>query len=555
MVCLAIAPVLILTWTAADNTLSSVEKEIIAGSRTRVNWAGQYLEELILRFDDLFYSLQIDELIIKAVEKEADEVTILDTQKRLISAYYTHSRMIDNLDLYIHSTGEEISVNALTSGRISRPDIRSGKWTPIFNGPVSLRLEEVSGSVYALHSINTFMERRLLGGMAVRIDEDVIDFVMNILRPDDEGHVLLLNEAGELLAGSPVSILSGETLGWLDPIEYFADDVPLFRDGTSLVFAKKLYKERLTIIKTLPVEVIDASSRRILAAGLLTGGILILATVLLSILFSLQISKPIVNLARTMEETSLLDFEHLNVNRHNEVGLLEEGYNTMMMRMRDLVEKEYQREIDLRNARLNALHAQINPHFLYNTLQLIGGMAMAKNAPEIYQVSKAVGDLFRYTTASEGELVTLEKELKHIENYLVIQEMRYKGRCNVEIRIDDSVRDVLIPQFTLQPIIENAFEHGLQPKPGKWNIMVRAVKKKRGVLLLISDNGIGMESAALYRQRALLFQKNIIKNTAESHIGMKNVDTRLKLHFGKSYGLKIFSTPGQGSRIVIRLPE
>ena len=133
--------------------------------------------------------------------------------------------------------------------------------------------------------------------------------------------------------------------------------------------------------------------------------------------------------------------------------------------------------------------------------------------------------------------------------------MRFKGRCSVSINVEDAVRETDIPQFTLQPIVENAFEHGLQAKRGMWNISISAKSQHKGILLVIQDDGVGMSPDLLSRQRHHLFQRNIVKNTAESHIGLKNVDTRLKLHFGNQYGLKLFSREGVGTSIVLILPD
>lgn len=560
MLFLTILPVIILTLVATDNTLKSVEKEIIDTNITKVDWGGQYLNDLFLQFEDLFYSLQIDNDLLDIIESNRglnSDDNYIKTKVLLIklrSAFYSNSRIMDKLDLYLNSSGQEISIDAAISGNITYPDITLGKWDTIINGPVSLRLEPVSNTIYAIHSINAFADRRLLGGIAVRIHEDIIIRVMDILMDQELGDVLLLNDIGELLAGSPISVLSGNYITHLSSLSKRCNNIDVFKDDKHIVFTKILEKERLTIIKTISREHIKGSSRRIIVAGLFTSGILIFVSIFLAVLFSIYISKPIIKLAKTMEKTTLADFKKLKVESRDEIGTLVNGYNTLMQGMGDMVEKDYQSEIDLRNARLNALHAQINPHFLYNTLQLIGGMALAKKAPEIYDVSRAVGNLFRYTTALEGKLVALEKEINHIRNYLMIQELRFKGRCRVEFEIEECIKETLIPQFTLQPIVENAFEHGLKSKIGLWSISIKAIRQKRGILVKVEDNGVGMDRGILCIQRKLLAKKVILKNSSESHIGLKNVDTRLKLHFGELYGLRLFSTTGKGSRVIMILP-
>ncbi|MGL1890147.1 MAG: sensor histidine kinase [Spirochaetaceae bacterium] len=558
---MTILPVVILTWVATDNTLKSVEKEIIDANSTKVNWAGQYLDDLIQQFDDLFYTLQIDDDFVDVIEASgklnSDKNYVITNALlgKLRSSFYSNSRTIDKLDLYFNSSGQEISISAAISGNITYPNITIGKWSTIINGPVSLRLKPISNSIYVIHSINAFADRRLLGGMAIRINREVLSRVSDILGEGESGNIFLLNDMGELLSGAPLSLLSEDYLRHWRSLSDIGGDIDIYSDDKNIIFTKTVDRQRVTIIKTIPLDLIARSSKRIVIAGLFTSGILILVSIFIAVLFSLRISKPIINLSKTMTETSLGDFKKLKIESKDEIGILVEGYNNLMLGMKDMVEREYQSEIDLRNARLNALHAQINPHFLYNTLQLIGGMALVKEAPEIYDVTRAVGSLFRYTTASEGHVVILEKEINHIRNYLMIQELRFKGRCSVSIEIDESIKDILIPQFTLQPILENAFEHGLQPKAGKWSISIRAIQQKKGVLIIISDDGIGMNRDILNSQKKFLLQKKIQKNSIDSHIGLKNVDTRLKLHFGDLFGLRLFSTVGLGTKVLIVIPS
>jgi two-component system sensor histidine kinase YesM len=179
---------------------------------------------------------------------------------------------------------------------------------------------------------------------------------------------------------------------------------------------------------------------------------------------SLRITRPIVGLAKTMRTAPIHHFEMTSVNSRDEIGLLERGYNSMMQRIRELIEHEYQREIEVKNAQLMALQAQINPHFLNNTLLMVGGLALSKGVPEIYRIAKGIGDLLRYSIGSGAEPASLADELTHARNYLLIQEQRFLGRCKIAVDAEDPLPRLLLPRFALQPLIENAFEHGLQPK-------------------------------------------------------------------------------------------
>ncbi|HKJ85072.1 MAG TPA: sensor histidine kinase, partial [Spirochaetia bacterium] len=214
----------------------------------------------------------------------------------------------------------------------------------------------------------------------------------------------------------------------------------------------------------------------------------------------------------------------------------------------------YEQEIELKDARLMALQAQINPHFLNNTLNLLGGMALAKGAPEVYKLARAVGDMFRYAVGSQGDLVNLEQELAHVRNYLLIQQNRFAGRCEVRVHADPAVLAARIPRFTLQPLVENAFEHGLQKKPGAWRLDVSCALRRRGALLVVRDNGVGLGRERLLEVRAHLRDGEDAPSGESASIGLRNVDTRLRLHFGPGHGIRVCSGEGAGTTVIAVLP-
>jgi two-component system sensor histidine kinase YesM len=200
------------------------------------------------------------------------------------------------------------------------------------------------------------------------------------------------------------------------------------------------------------------------------------------------------------------------------------------------------------------LQAQINPHFLNNTLNLLGGMAVAKGVPEIYGIAQAVGDMFRYAAEVDRDLVPLNQELRHVKNYLLIQEHRFTGRCSVDVAVDVDVQMTRVPRFTLQPLVENAFEHGLQGKRGAWSVSIRGHRCRRGTIIVVADDGKGMSPETLRELRSRLRDKKTGEPVTHS-IGLRNVDARLKIHFGNRYGLRVFATPEAGTRIVVVLPN
>jgi len=581
MIGLTTLPVLTVTWIATNNTRASVEKEMVSANASRMLWADQYLDELIQQLDAMFYSLQINKTLMDGMgEVDSADVGVQYRtqnyiQNTLTSAYYANSRKIDLLTLYAHGSRKAFSVNYASSGMVSAVDLGSGEWSRLTRDPVNLYFKSsTSGdSIYAYHGIYRFEDRELLGGMSVRLNKDVWEEVGRIVRSEPESSVFLMNDEGELLSGSTEAEASGELATKLGRIRLADSELRFESTKAYYYFMKKIDDGELTVVKAIPIDTVTRSANATIRAGFLTGGLFALASVALSVLVSLRISRPIVGLARAMKNTQLHGFDNVEVKSsrsRDEIGLLERGYNSMMVRIKQLIEDEYQREIDLKNAQLLALQAQINPHFLNNTLHLIGGMALKKGAPEIYKVTQVIGELLRYSIGTEEDRVPLTDELKHMRNYLFIQENRFKGRCAVEVSADERALGARLPKFTLQPIVENAFEHGLQRKEGAWTIEVRVRRHERNIVVLVRDEGVGMD-----RDRLLELRKELAggangglgdadfpissaaereKKTRRKGIGMKNVDARLKLECGADSRLRLFSGSGRGTIVAFKLP-
>jgi len=585
MIALTTLPVVTVTWIATNNTRASVEKEIVSANNSRMLWADQYLDELIQQIDILFYTLQINKTLMDGMGQldSADVGVQYRTQNyvqnTLTSAYYANSRKIDLLTLYAHGSRKAFSVNHASSGMVSEVDLDSGAWSRLKREPVNMYFKPSvdSDSIYAYHGIYRFEDRELLGGLSVRLNRDVWEEVGRILRSEPESSVFLLNDEGELLSGSSDADASGELAEKLRHIRPDDSELRFESSNAYYYFMKKIDDGELTVLKAIPIATVNRSANATIRAGIWTGGLFALASVVLSVLVSVRISRPIVGLARAMKSAQVHGFDHFEIKTsrsRDEIGLLERGYNSMMRRIKQLIEDEYQREIDLKNAQLLALQAQINPHFLNNTLHLIGGMALTKGAPEIYKLTQVIGELLRYAIGTEEDRVPLSDELKHMRNYLFIQENRFKGRCSVNLSADDRAMAALLPKFTLQPIVENAFEHGLQRKEGAWHVEVRVRRHPDSVVLMIRDEGVGMAGERLAELRAEMAgdagmplgsasgSRSGAENSGAAKgkrrrrkgIGMKNVNARLKLHGGANSRLRIFSRPGQGTIVAFKLP-
>lgn len=219
--------------------------------------------------------------------------------------------------------------------------------------------------------------------------------------------------------------------------------------------------------------------------------------------------------------------------------------------------KELENELRSRLALLDqayqvALQSQINPHFLYNTLETINWQALRLSGGEnpVSEMIAALSQLLRYSLEGEENLVPIRVEIEHCKSYIEIQRIRYPHKFEVEWRIDERIKPWKIPRITLQPLIENAIYHGIKPKPGKGKIVVTGTLEEEMAVIRIADDGVGAAPEKVAEINAAISAKLTL---AGSHIGMQNVNQRIKLTFGERSGLTMSSEPNAGTEVVIRI--
>ena len=231
-------------------------------------------------------------------------------------------------------------------------------------------------------------------------------------------------------------------------------------------------------------------------------------------------------------------------------------------RYEDAYQKEYTAQLLQKQAELDSLQSQINPHFLYNTLESIRGQAVEDGSIQTAEMIELLSRLFRYTISQRGDLFSLDQELRSVDHYLRIQQYRFDNRFEVSKTYDENDIHLLshkIPKLSLQPIIENALYHGLEnlSKPGVIEIGITTTQSR--LIIYISDNGIGIEPEALHalNEKLRTYTYKAETRTAGSEhtgIAISNVNARLKLLYGQEYGLTVFSTVGLGTRVEINMP-
>ena len=277
---------------------------------------------------------------------------------------------------------------------------------------------------------------------------------------------------------------------------------------------------------------------------------ILLAALVSSIVISRALSRPLKGLSRAMRqfEKNADTFTYAPVGGAREVQELSESFGHMVVKIQHLMETVRREEINLRKTELKALQAQINPHFLYNTLDSIAWMCEQGRNDEAVQMVNALAQLFRISISRGHELIPIRSELRHAESYLKIQKHRYKNQFSYRFDVDESCLDFLCNKITLQPIIENAIYHGINGLVDEGEIVITLRADGSDVVFTVADNGVGMEEEQI---------QAILRKERSDHtgIGIKNVNDRLKIYFGEGYGITIDSEPDVGTTVTIRMPQ
>ncbi|WP_010283676.1 sensor histidine kinase [Bacillus timonensis] len=315
-----------------------------------------------------------------------------------------------------------------------------------------------------------------------------------------------------------------------------------------------------TIVGVFPTEETIFEIREIQFYLVIFVFIILLFGIPVSYFLSNSISKPIVQLMKFMRkaESGELGVRYIE-KRDDEIGMLGRSFNKMLKQINELLRLTERHERQKREAEFRSLQANINPHFLYNTLDTIQWMARKQKANDVAEVVESLAKLFRIGLSKGRDMITLDKEIDHIESYLMIQKTRYREKLRYQIQVDENVRSLYVLKFILQPIVENAIYHGIKERRGPGQILVSAQKRNEKLLIVIQDDGVGMSDSLLQEIRFAL--REAVKRTesqgetkSKKGYGILNVQARILLAFGEEYGITIKSEEKVGTTIEMLLP-
>lgn len=337
----------------------------------------------------------------------------------------------------------------------------------------------------------------------------------------------------------------------------YEDNIEIWENDVQIVTA--LLRE--TIFQYIYYEIRDIQQARMeyqnfyvdmLRFTLIAFGGITIVILFLSYYIPLSITRPIRELSKVTDQVAKGDLSvRTNIRAGAEVGILSDSLNTMIDKINELLTQVTKEQIRLRKAEFKILQSQINPHFLYNTLDTIVWLAEAGEPQKVVSMVESLSDFFRTSLNHGKDIVTIKEELQHVNSYLKIQQVRYQDILEYEIHASEELGKYLIPKITIQPLVENALYHGIKNKRGLGIIIISVSKGEDSLLVKVEDNGIGMSE-----ERLLQVVEGIKHKTPneKNMYGLYNVNERIRLNFGEEYKISISSIYKEGTTVSVKLP-
>ena len=469
--------------------------------------------------------------IAKIIFKEIESIVYMDSAGRF---YHTDYSLLNNSSLVFESEYmeqlEESRGNSIWFNSSQRNFLVTDKEQKVLT--LGKKVWKITtGDVLGYLFINIEMDE-----ITKHLNNQLIDYYL----VDDTGNVITTKQ--ELDYGDHLDILSSME----DQTQF---EVIKNKHTKYLTSKHTIQKYGWNILGITDLNLFNTEEKSFISLALTLIGSIIIISIMMSISFTNMVIAPVIKLKNGAEKigNGNLDIK-FNFKTKDEIGQLGNTFNYMSSRMKQLVEKVSLEEKKKREYELSLIQQQVKPHFLYNTLDIIVKLSEMNKHKEAQRVTKKLADYYQRSLSDSKEIITIGEEMKIVEDYLELQKIRYPDLFEYTYDVDKEIQEMPILKLTLQPLVENAIYHGLKYKDDVGTIAITGRVKDNHIEICVKDNGIGVKEEELERILAL-------KNSPDNHFGIYSVDHRIKLFFGKEYGLEFDSQYDIGTEIKITLPR
>lgn len=568
---LILVPLIALFGYSYTKMSNIIESNLLTSTEQAFEQSVDFITYKLYRIFDISNTLAIDENIVTILRNDPDNYLLSDqishlSYLRLFLSSYENESEVSNISLYVNDkfiykndNKNIFSMNILDGTKaINTLNSTNARfiWGPssYFTTYTPLIPSDTLSLFKTIKNPDNFAEN--IGYLKLTFKKSLISDIINKINSVPNTISYIINSEGVVICSSEEENKNIEYITDINEIQDFANINNSF--STTKVDNTKLYLKSSSIDKTdwylvtlIPessiISAINSQRIYLFILVVICGG----TSIGLAFYFVNYINKRLNKVVKGMHYVQSGDFSHyIDHNDNDELGELIDSYNYMIGKMSILIDEQYKLGKSVKNAELKALQSQINPHFLYNTLDMINWMSYKKMNTEISYAVKNLAKFYKLSLNKGKDLVTIKDELQHATLFVNIQNMRYNNRISLKINVDYNINDYLIPKITLQPIIENSINYGILGKgEGAGSISILGYSMNSDVILRISDDGIGMTEDRL---KELIDSKHI--TSKGSGYGLKNINKRIKLLYGDNYGLSFESVYNYGTTVIIKIP-
>lgn len=561
---LSIIPILLLGVVSYAITYNITKNNTIQFSKEIIHQSTQKIDELLMEVqksavmtaDEPAVQETLRHPLSKDIAQKYSKELEINTRLNLISNFNEKLFGIyvigENGGRYKSNYGTDQSYDFLRSAWY-REVIKTDRitWFPTVNGSLIVK---TAGEYFisAGYPINDKASGRISGVVMVDVPEQQLSSIVQA-KLGEKGSIFILDENNRVITHPDHELITTElNLESSKKVDTYEDTKVTFTENTIMI-EETSSVTGWKIVGSIPVSELtkDNNVFRNMIIGILT--LVCSIAFFFAWQFSRKTVKPINDITNSMKivEDGVFDIKLPAVGK-DEIGQLSTGFNVMTAKIQELMNKVLTEQEALRQAELKSLQYQINPHFLYNTLDSIVWLTRAKKNEQAIKMVMAITKLFRIGISRGKDIITIEEEIEHVESYLTIQHMRYPKKFDYTIDVSATLNQYKTFKVILQPLVENAIYHGIKLKKEKGHIYILGEERDDHLLLFVKDTGKGMD------KETLLKLNNTLKDQPGEKLniyGLKNVEERIKLFFGAGYGITFRSIDGEGTTAEIKIPK
>ncbi|MEV5026035.1 cache domain-containing sensor histidine kinase [Paenibacillus sp. LPE1-1-1.1] len=581
LVLVSIVPIIVVTVSSYRSYTKLVNEQTSLIASTTINNSVKSIEDILQNIDRISITILQQSSSVTAYNTVSDELRKLRNTNDQYEIFITRAQLkliFENILLgynYINGIylftpdGKFISYGNGTDLNVDYVPFEDEWYKQTVAGKGSLYIGDVGVKPYIINAKPSIGFSRSLYDPNTNefLGVFMLDCSMNIFAGLNRNpapslsNIYLANESGKILFDGTNSHI-GEYLpdGLLSKSLAMSGSKQQFSDSESLTVIQAVPSNNWKVIANISVakvyEEYGISQKLIIYISVSCAVIFLF----LSFFLSNLITKPIIQLTKAMRKNKSQKFVTVKADkkRVDEIGILYHEYGKMMDDIDTHIRESYQNRILTMDSQMKALEAQINSHFLYNTLESINSIAEIEEVESIVVMTKALGDMFRYSIKTDSELVAAAEEIQHVDNYMAIQQIRYGDKLLFIKEIEEPILQNKMLKLLLQPLVENAIYHGLENKRGKGSITIKGYQSEEMIFFEISDDGVGMSQEQVTELRQLLAKPpefSSIGQRSKQSIGIKNVHSRLALYYGLEDGVTFESEKNKGTTVKIAVPS